>query len=64
MKNKFNKEDWFSIIYSIILYVVTFCCIMMGVIGGKRWIGLRFLKSCALQWIVKIMKMLKFCWIN
>ena len=48
MKNKFNKEDWFGIIYFVALSVSTFCCIMMGVIGGKIWIkkiDLTFIKN-------------------
>lgn len=48
MKNKFNREDWFGIIYFVALSVSTFCCIMMGVIGGKIWIkkiDLTFIKQ-------------------
>lgn len=54
MKNKFDREDWFGIIYFVVLSVSTFCCIMMGVIGGKRWIkgiDLTFIKNFVLQLI-------------
>ena len=52
--NKFDKEDWFGIIYFIGLSVSTFCCIMMGVIGGKQWIrgiDLMFIKKLVRLWM-------------
>lgn len=53
--NKFDKEDWFGIIYFVVLSVSTFCCIMMGAIGGKQWIkgiDLTFIKQLARLWMI------------